>query len=259
MNRMANNLFTMKENGEKILITYFPLCDPALGDPVAAAKTYFKSGANVLEMGLPYENPEMDGKTVSDSMFRALEKHDVLDAFDDIKKVRQTFPERNLQVMTYFEIIDKMGVDKFAERCADAGADAVLTPNIPSNRVAELDDALNKRGLIQLRFSPYELNDAVIQDLKDHAAGYIFQQAVNGGTGKQPKVSSQAGKNAGILRKNGVTTPICGGFGISNCDQAHDMKEFGLDGIICGSAVIDSILNGSLGEFIQSLRDGLDY
>lgn len=258
MNKMDKKLLNMKETGRKILITYFPLCDPAMGDPVCAAKNYIEGGADVLEMGLPFNNPVLDGKTVKDSMARALQDHNIDDAFQAIKRVREKFPDQILQVMTYFDIIERMGMTEFAERCYEAGADAVLTPNIPEDKILELDQVLNAKGLIQLRFSPYHLTDKAMEDLKKNARGYIFQQAVDGGTGKQSKVSPQAGENANVLRKIGITTPICGGFGISNGEQANDMKNMGLDGIICGSAVIDAILTNSLKQFIQSLRSGLD-
>ena len=256
--RMKKIFDQMNQEGKKILVAYFPLCDPALDDQVAWAGKYFANGATVLEMGLPYENPSLDGKTVQDSMERALEKHTVDDAFDVIRSLRAAYPDQILQVMTYYEIIDGMGVKEFARRCAESGADAVLSPNTPADRGAELDAALAEHGLFNLRFAPYHLTDAAEQDLIDHAQGYIFQQAVDGMTGPQKTTSPQAGINAKRLKSLGITTPVVAGFGISNAQQVGEMCAMGVDGVVVGSAIITAILEGRGEEFIKSLREALD-
>ncbi len=257
MNRMERIFGEMLKKDEKILVAYFPLCDPALEDQVAWAGKYFANGATVLEMGLPYEDPCLDGKTVRDSMDRALAHHSLDDAFETIRALRKAYPENILQVMTYYEIIDKMGVEAFAQRCADCGADAVLSPNVPAEKRQELDEALSKYDLIDLRFSPYHLTDAAEADLKAHAKGYIFQQAVDGATGPQKTVSPQAGINAARLKSLGITTPVLGGFGLSNAEQVAQMKSTGVDGVIVGSAIITAIQEGHGEAFIQSLREAL--
>lgn len=258
MNRMEKVFGEMQKAGKKILVGYFPLCDPELADQVEWAGKYFSNGVTVLEMGLPYEEPCYDGKVVRDSMERALKEHDVNDAFDTISELRKAYPDKILQVMTYFEIINKMGIKEFAKRCFDSGADAVLSPNIPPERMAELDSALAEYDLINLRFAPYCLNEEVIADLKKNAKGYIFQQAVNGVTGAQKTTSPQVGINVKLLKNNGIKTPVLGGFGISNPQQVGQMKEMGTDGVIVGSAIISAIINCKGEEFIGQLRGALE-
>jgi tryptophan synthase alpha chain len=257
MNRMEKIFNQMLSKGEKILVSYFPLCDSALADQVEWAKKYFRNGTTVLEMGLPYENPCLDGTVVRDSMKRALKEHDVNDAFNTISKLREACPENILQVMTYFEIVDQMGVKKFAKRCYESGADAVLSPNAPGERMAELDGALKEYDLIDLRFAPFNLTEEAISDLEKNAKGYIFQQAVNGVTGTQKTTSKQVGVNVKILKDRGIKTPVVAGFGISNSQQAHEMIEMGSDGVIVGSAILSAILEGKGEEFIGQLRGSL--
>lgn len=257
MNRMQKQLGEMKKAGEKILVAYYPLCDPLLDDPIAWAGKYFENGATVLEMGLPYENPCLDGKVVRDSMDRALAEHTLDDAFDVIQKLRKAYPNNILQVMTYFEIIDRMGIETFAKRCSESGADGVLTPNIPKSRVDELDRALGAYNLIQLRFAPFHLNEDVTKDLKENAKGYIFLQAVDGATGPQEKTSPQVGQNVKILKQSGIDTPVVAGFGISNAQHVREMMAMGADGVIVGSKIISEIQNGNGEEFIQQLRSAL--
>ena len=257
MNRMRTVFGEMKQRGEKILVTYFPLCDPALGDQVETAGKYFKNGATVLEMGLPYENPCLDGKIVRESMERALKEHTIDDAFDTIKALRKAYAQNILQVMTYFEIIEKMGMETFARRCSESGADAVLTPNIPPEKMAALDAALGKYDIIHLRFSPYHLNDAAVADLKANADGYIFQQAVDGVTGPQKTTSPQVGINVKILKQAGITTPVVAGFGVSTFAHVRELKEMGADGVIVGSCVVNSVLDNTLETYIAGLSEAL--
>ena len=256
-NRMEKIFEEMERAGEKILVSYFPLCDTALEDQVAWAGKYFDNGTTVLEMGLPYEDPGLDGKTVRDSMARALSKYTVEDAFEVIRALRRAYPHNILQVMTYYEIVEKMGTDAFAQRCADCGTDAVLSPNTPADRVGELDAALEGRGLINLRFAPYHLTAEAEADLKANARGYIFQQSVDGVTGPQSTTSPQVGVNVARLKSLGITTPVVAGFGISNARQVGEMRAMGADGVIVGSAILSAILAGNGEAFIKSLREAL--
>lgn len=257
-NRMEKIFGEMMKEGKKILVSYFPLCDTALEDQVAWAGKYFDNGTTVLEMGLPYEDPCLDGKTVRDSMDRALSKYTVEDAFEVIRSLRKAYPNNILQVMTYYEIIDRMGIPAFAQRCADCGADAVLSPNTPADKVPELDAALRNLGLINLRFSPYHLTPEAEADLIVNAKGYIFQQSVDGVTGPQATTSPQVGVNVKRLKSLGITTPVVAGFGISNAQQVGEMRAMGADGVIVGSAILSAILAGNGEAFIKSLREALE-
>ncbi len=250
MNRM-DKVFNSLDS--KILILYFPIQDTILGDDVEWAKKYFENGCTVLEIGLPNDNPVLDGETVRKSMERALSHSDLETSFDQIKKIREQFPDNILQIMTYYHVIENMGLEHFVDRCVYADVDAVLSPNTPKEMVKTLDEALLAKGIYNLRFVPYHLNDEVIADLVENSRGYIFQQAVDGGTGAQPEVSKQVEKNVAIIKQAGVKTPVCAGFGISNADHVKEAINMGVDGVIVGSATISNIIKGEGESFIHSL------
>lgn len=259
MNRMERILTDMKSRGKKILVGYFPLADTILENNDAEwAQKYFANGTTVLEMGLPYENPVMDGKTVRNSMERALSHCTTDQVFDIIKGIRKACPDNILQVMTYYGNINKYGIPAFAQRCADCGADAVLAPDTPREKYGELDAELGKHGLIFLRFSLYNLTDEIVEDIKDNAKGYIFQQAVDGATGVVEGVSGQVEKNIRRFHQAGITTPIIPGFGISSPEQIQAALKMGADGVVVGSAIISHILQGDGEDYIASLRAALD-
>ncbi len=257
MNRMEATFRAKRTKGEKILVSYFPLCDTAMGDQVAWAKKYFRNGTTVLEMGLPCEDPCLDGAVVRASMERALKEHTMDDAFAVIARLREACPDNILQIMCYFEIVDKMGSKAFAKRCSESGADAVLSPNIPAERIAELDEALGEYGIFHLRFAPYHLTEAVMADLEQNAKGYIFLQAVDGATGAQVTTSKQVGVNVKLLKDLGIETPVVAGFGISNPQQVREVLDMGADGVIVGSAIVSAILEGKGEAFIAQLGEAV--
>ena len=253
-NRMDTNFAICKEKNKKILILYFPVGDTIFENKdVEWAKNYFDNGCDVLEIGLPNDNPILDGKTVRESMARALNNTNLEGCFEKIKEIRKACPNNILQIMCYYRIIEEMGLEAFAKKCHECDVDAVLAPNIPSDKLLEIDEALGKYNIYNLRFVPYYLNDAVVEDLVKHSKGYIFQQAVDGATGAQPTVSKQIGVDVEIIKKAGVKTPVCAGFGISDAKQLKEALDMNADGAIVGSATISHVIKGDGIEFISSL------
>ena len=255
MNRMDRVFEQLRQLDRKILTLYFPIGDPILKDDCAWAERYFENGCTVLEIGLPNDDPVLDGKTVADSMARALANTGLEEVFRRIKRIRARCPDQVLQIMVYAHVIENMGLEAFAAACHECDVDGVLSPNIPPDRVAAVDAALEQYNIYNLRFSPYYVTYSALKDLKANARGYIFQQAVDGATGPQSTVSSQIGKNVRLLKESGIKTPVLAGFGISNASQVKQALSMGADGVIVGSATISHIIQGDGEAFIRSLYE----
>lgn len=257
MNRMNRTLGQMLSRGEKILVSYFPIGDPCVADAVDWAGRFLKNGTTVLELGLPYEDPVLDGTVVKESMMRALECTDLKGVFEDIAAIRQAYPEALLQVMTYVENVLKYGYESFADLCARCGVDAVLTANADPQQMAELDEALAVHDICNLRFIPYHMTDSHVADLRQHIGGYVYLQAVDGATGSAAAITDQIEKNVCRLRNAGVTAPLIPGFGISTPEHIRSYLSMGADGVIVGSAIIKHLLDGTGEVYIRSLADAL--
>lgn len=256
MNRMEKTFAELKARGEKVNVLYFPIGDPVLGDSVEYAKKYFANGCTVLEIGLPYEDPYLDGKTVATSMERATaDGIDLLKAFDIIKKIREACPDNILQPFTYMENVMKIGIKAFSEKCHEVDADAVLIPVTTVEQRKELDEELGKYGIINLRFKPYNMSEEDVRDCVDNAKGYIFSQAVNGATGARESVDPHVAENIKTLKDAGAKALIVPGFGISDAKQAKEVLNMGADGFVIGSATLKHIENGDGEEFIASVYD----
>ncbi len=255
MNRMEKTFTENLANGKHSLVLYFPLGDSAFDSDLNWARRYYENGVDVLEMGLPYEDPALDGATVRASMERALARVTLEDCFASVKEIRKAFPDKVLQFMTYYGNIEKYGVERFAEICHECDVDAILTPDASLEQHAQLDAVLGKYNIFNLRFSYYNITDEALADLKANAKGYIFQQAVDGGTGARETVDPKVAENIRYLKDAGIKTPVFAGFGLNRPDQVQEVCGMGADGVIVGSAVLTHILNGTGEAYIKSLSE----
>lgn len=253
MNRMERIFTENAAKGKHSLVMYFPLGDTVFDSDLNWARRYYECGVDVLEMGLPYEDPCLDGPTVKESMDRARSAVTLEQCFASVKEIRRAFPDKILQFMTYYGNIAKFGAKRFAEICRECDVDAVLSPDASIDQLHELDQELGKYNIFNLRFSMYHITETALADLKANAKGYIFQQAVDGGTGTRPTVDPKVAVNVKLLKEAGIQTPVFPGFGISNAAQAKEVCDMGGDGLIIGSAILKHIIAGDGEEYIKSV------
>lgn len=258
MNRMDKVFAQMAERKEKILVSYFNMGDSYVADSVVWAKKFFDNGTTVLEIGLPYENPVLDGPVVANSMERALSRTNLDRVLFEIVEIRRKCPDNILQIMTYFENIEKYGVDRFAQICAVCDVDAVLAPNATAEQMSQMDEALGRCGIYNLRFVPYHIGEETVKDLQKNAGGYVYLQAVDGKTGSSAAITDQIRKNIEKLRAAGVKAPLIPGFGISTREHVRTYLNMGSDGVIIGSAIINHIINGDCEAYLSGIRAELD-
>lgn len=257
LNPMCETLKSKHERGERILVAYFPLGDPAMGDPNARVGEFLEAGVDVLELGLPYEDPSLDGAVVSASMERSLSEMDLYQCLDVLHTLRSTYPSACLQIMAYFETVVGLGINKFCSLIKEAGADGAIVPNVPTDSYAALKTALNDLELLDILFAPIELTEKDARTVAKDGEGYVFLQAQNGGTGIKTSVAPQVKVNIATLRSLNTNALLCAGFGISSPEQVRTLVGMGVDGVIVGSSVILSVLEGRSKAYLQSLKEAL--
>lgn len=246
-NRIERKFAELKSKGQKALITYICAGDPdlALTEELVAAMA--DSGADIIELGVPYSDPIADGPVIQAAGQRALLNGVKTERiFTTVESIR-TKREVPLILMVYFNCILQYGVTEFVQRCATAGVDGMIVPDLPLEESDELMAAAEKAGvdliLLVAPTSPPER----IRNIAKGTKGFLYCVSVTGVTGTRTSFSDDlAGFLQLVRREAGSEVPLAVGFGISNSKQAADIAAMA-DGAIVGSAVI-KVMEQQLGK-----------
>lgn len=258
MTSFSDALTTLQRAHDKIFVAYLPVGDPLMGDTLEVAGWYSEARVTVFELGMPHSNPCLDGPVVAASMARSLEATSYEGRLASIDALHQAYPQVLLQVMTYAQELSDRGYERALKEFSEIGVGAVLLPDLASSQREELRSLCHSYDIVLLSFSPFEPTEQTLADLVAHQEGYIFQQACPGKTGVRQGVSDQLADTIARLRQEGVTAPICAGFGISCAEDIQRYCAMGADGVIVGSALLEAARQHTLRTYLKELRAGLD-
>ncbi len=219
--------------------------DPDLESTRALLLAYIEAGADIVEVGIPFTDPLADGPTIQRANERALRggttMEDALGLIADVR--RQT--DTPLIPMTYINPVYQVGYDRFAARCAEAGADGVIISDLPPEAGREWIEAGRRYGVDTIFLLAPTSDEARIRRVAEASSGFIYAVARMGVTGARTDAPPEIGALIERIRKHS-DTPICAGFGFSSASQiAQTCRDTSVDGIIVGAALIDRLENTS--------------
>ena len=257
---MANRIvafFREKKENEKALICYFPVGDPSF-DSLHIASLYLDSGTDILEIGIPVEDPYLDGEVVAESMKRALEHQDLSATLEIIVQIRREHPDAILQGMCYKQLFNSISWDKFNDFVIKSGLDGLLVADADFEEQKDIRNNLNEYVSL-LSFLPFSYNKGDLNNLNDMGEGYVFLQAIDGATGMRKELDSQLESKIHMVKQEVPNVPVCVGFGISNPEHCRQINNMGADGVIIGSATLNKIAEGdaSLVNFVKECKKAL--
>jgi len=236
-------------NKRKALITYITAGDPSLA---ATEKLIFQleaSGADIIELGIPFSDPLADGPVIQASHQRALKKDVSLgDVFKLVKKVRQK-TQIPICFMLSFNLVLKYGLERFYDKMKEVGVNGVIIPDLPPEETSHSNIFLVAPTSTEHR----------IKMIAEKSAGFIYLVSVAGITGQREQLAGNLRSVIGKIRKY-TDLPIAIGFGISSPKQAAEMAGLA-DGLIVGSAIVDLIAKKKFKQvekFVSSLRAAID-
>jgi len=240
MSRIKNCFESLKAQNKKVLIPYITAGDPDPGDTVALAHALVKSGANIIELGVPFSDPMADGPVIQRASERALAHHVSLhQVLDMVREFRATDNETPIVLMGYLNPIEVMGYDIFAKAAADAGVDGVLTVDMPPEEAEDLGQVLMDKGIDPIYLMAPTTSEERIQKICDAARGYVYYVSLKGVTGAATlDVGSVAEKVQQIRSRTEL--PIGVGFGIKDAPTAAAVAAVA-DAVVVGSALIQKI------------------
>ncbi|HUX70557.1 MAG TPA: tryptophan synthase subunit alpha [Cellulomonadaceae bacterium] len=231
----ASRLIELRDEGRAALVGYLPLGFPDLAGSIEAARAMVDAGVDVVELGIPYSDPVMDGPQIQRAVEQALAGGTrVRDVFGAVEQIAATGAP--VLVMTYWNPVVRYGVDAFARDLAAAGGAGLITPDLIPDEAGEwlaASDAheLDRIFLVAPSSSPERLAAAAAA-----SRGFVYVASTMGVTGERSTVGSQAERLARDTRGAGADL-VCVGLGVSRADQAAEVARYA-DGVIVGSALV---------------------
>ncbi len=249
---VAGVLARCRAQGRAALIGYLPVGFPTVQGSIEAMVAMVDAGVDIVEVGIPYSDPLMDGPVIQDAAATALARGvRVDDTFLATAAVRAAGAPP--LVMTYWNLVMHRGVERFAARLAAAGGAGLITPDLIPDEAAEWLAASDRHGLdrafLVAPSSPRERLVAVTSACR----GFVYAASTMGVTGARSSVGDSARDLVDRTRE--VTDlPVCVGLGVSTREQAAQVASFA-DGVIVGSALVRSLAGGGeLEPHLDALR-----
>jgi tryptophan synthase alpha chain len=247
----ASVLQRCHEEGRAALIGYLPVGFPDVPTSIAAMCALVDSGVDIVEVGLPYSDPLMDGPVIQHAASTALARGvRVDDVFTATAAVREAGAPP--MVMTYWNLVLRRGVRSFAERLAASGGAGLITPDLIPDEASQWIQASDELGLDRAFLVAPSSTDERLARVAAQCRGFVYAASTMGVTGARASLGDAAQKL--VARTRAVTSlPICVGLGVSSGAQAAEVAGFA-DGVIVGSALVDTLAGPDPDAGLAALR-----
>ena len=249
MTQLDSVMEKVRTENRAALIAYIPAGFPSQAGCAKAIQTLAAAGVDAIEIGFPYSDPVMDGPVIQEAADISLKAGtNAADVFAALKVAADTGVAA--VVMTYWNPIEKYGVDQFAQAIADNGGSGVITPDLTIEESERWLSAADKSQINPIYVVAPSTKDDRLAQVTSKTGGFVYAASLMGVTGTRNSVSTGAADLVARVRK--VTDlPISVGLGVSTREQAKSLAAYA-DGVIVGSAFIKLLLEAN------SEQDGLD-
>ncbi|HEX4059132.1 MAG TPA: tryptophan synthase subunit alpha [Galbitalea sp.] len=244
MSRVADVIASRKKDGSGALIGYLPVGYPDLATSIEAAVALADNGVDVIELGLPYSDPVMDGVVIQRATQAALAggfrlRH----GFDAVAAITARV-DAPVLLMTYWNPVLQVGVDTFADELVAAGGAGLITPDLIPDEAAEWLAVSDRTGLDRVFLAAPSSTDARLKQAVASSRGFVYAVSTMGITGARADVDVAARGLVARLRTAGATS-TCVGLGISTPQQVREVLGYA-DGAIVGSMLVKALADGGV-------------
>ncbi|MCG6975621.1 MAG: tryptophan synthase subunit alpha [Acidiferrobacterales bacterium] len=266
MSRLKSRFDALKTAGRKALIPFVTAGDPQPQITVPLMHELVKAGADVLELGIPFSDPMAEGPAIQRACERALMHHITLtNVLDMVRQFRETDSDTPVVLMGYLNPIEAMGYETFAEHAVAAGADGVITVDLPPEEADDYLAAFNRHGLDPVFLLAPTSTPERIRRVAEVAGGFVYYVSLKGVTGASNLDPVEVEAKLAEIRKQ-VSLPLGVGFGIKSPEIAAAVANVA-DAVVVGSALVNRIAEladtpeeilKTVPAFVASLRDAMD-
>jgi tryptophan synthase alpha chain len=251
---LEDRLGAARAEGRAALVAYLPVGYPDVEGSIAAMTAMVEGGADVVEIGVPYSDPGMDGPVIQQAVEPAVRAgvgmRDVLRAVEAVAAAGAV-----PAVMSYWNPIERYGVERFATDLAAAGGAGAITPDLIPDEAGAWLAAAEAADLDRVFLVAPSSTDARLASTTEACRGFVYAASTMGVTGTRATVGDAAERL--VVRTRAVTgKPVCVGLGVSNGDQAAEVAAFA-DGVIVGTAYVRRMLDGTGPDGVRALSEEL--
>lgn len=243
----------LRDRKECALIPFITAGDPDLATTAKALQTLDQNGADIIELGIPYSDPLADGPTIQAAATRALKRGVTLE--DVIQLVSEVSPKLSapLILFTYYNPILNRGIETFLKDIYEAGARGLLVPDLPLEEMDTLLKAAEAVGIEVILLVAPTSTDERIEAIAKRSQGFVYLVSVTGVTGVRQEVATRVEGLVADIHK-ATDKPVGVGFGVSEPAQAKQLKDWGADGVIVGSAIVKRLVTGTPEEGLVAVK-----
>ena len=263
MSRIQSKLEECKAGSRKALISFITAGDPTTEHTIPALHALVRGGVDVIELGIPFSDPEAEGPSIQKSSQRALENGVGLESvLRMVQEFREKDSETPLVLMGYLNSILSMA--DFAEKASNSGVDGLIVVNLPPEEAEDLQSGLRRNDIDLIYLLAPTTTEKRSALIAEKASGFLYYVSLKGITGAGHIEVDEVASRIESLR--GMTDlPLCVGFGIKNAKTATEIGKFS-DGVVVGSALVDLMSESEdvdltakeLESAVSLIRQGLD-
>lgn len=253
MSAVTDVLAKCRADNRAALIGYLPVGYPSVEVSIDGMRALVDGGCDIVEVGIPYSDPVMDGPTIQRATEPAVQAG--VGVRDALRAVRAVADSGAAAVtMGYWNQVERFGVSAYAAALSEAGGSGAITPDLIPEEAGEWIAASDEHGLDRIFLVAPSSTDARIISTAAASRGFVYAAAVMGVTGARTSVGDAASTLVGRIRALAPESAVCVGLGVSNGDQAAEVASFA-DGVIVGSALVRCLLDSPDAEGVAAVRE----
>ncbi|GAA1348977.1 tryptophan synthase subunit alpha [Falsarthrobacter nasiphocae] len=253
----AEKIDAAREEGRAALIGYLPAGFPDVEGSIEAGLALAKGGADIIEIGVPYSDPVMDGPVIQDATTAALAGgFRVRQVFDVVRGIREG-SDAAVLVMTYWNPVLQVGIREFGEQLKAAGGSGLITPDLVPDEAAEWIAVSDELDLERVFLVAPSSTDARMRMTVEATRGFVYGVSTMGVTGARESVSEAARRVVERAHEAGAER-VCVGIGVSTPEHVREIAEYA-EGAIVGTAIVAALAKegpDAVGRLAARLTEG---
>jgi tryptophan synthase alpha chain len=265
LSRIGSRLETYKRTGKTALVSFVTAGDPSVTTTVPALHALVRGGVDILELGVPFSDPEAEGPAIQKSSERALANGvNLVAVLGMVRDFRQTDTNTPVLMMGYFNSLLHLGPEHLVKNAVEAG-DGVIIVNLPPEEATDIQPVFAAADLDLVFLIAPTTTEARARSIVSVAGGFIYYVSLKGVTGAQHLEVETVRKE--VLRVQSYTPlPVMVGFGVKDPQDARRIATYA-DGVVVGSALVRTMealqsserqIPGALEAQVRELRDAMD-